>query len=368
MKKSTKIILIVIAVVAIVCIIGFALGSSNGLDTEGNKNTESEMDNITEVDAKVLEDAKVLIEADPAQKEGYETFVTKLPLNKELKKESDKQGTVVEFTYETRAYALEQSSKKEEIPVTKMALVYLPYGYDETKTYDILYLMHGGGECEYYWLGDETMISGDQKTFGKTTRNVLDNMIASGLSKEVIVVAPTFYTEVDGNNAYVDGDSLCIAFAKELREDLIPAIETSYSTYAKGDISAKGLQASRDHRAFAGFSMGSFTTIQAAMMRNLDIFSYFGALSGSLTELPDFEKALDAEEYKDLPIHYMYNGNGTNDIAHDEHKELCINILAKMSDRFVDGENFAWIDYEGGYHAYNSWITDLHNCLTVFFQ
>lgn len=27
--------------------------------------------------------------------------------------------------------------------ITKTAYVYLPYGYDETKQYDILYLMHG---------------------------------------------------------------------------------------------------------------------------------------------------------------------------------------------------------------------------------
>ena len=127
--------------------------------------------------------------------------------------------------------------------------------------------------------------------------------------------------------------------------DTIPAIESKYSTYAGKDTSVEGLQKSRDHRAFAGFSMGSFTTIQAAMMRNLD----FGAMSGSLTELSDFKDVLESEEYKDLPIHYMYNGNGANDIAHDEHKELCIDILAEMSDRFVDGENFAWIDYEGGY-------------------
>ena len=47
---------------------------------------------------------------------------------------------------------------------------------------------------------------------------------------------------------------------------------------------------------------------------------------------------------------------------------LCIDILEEMSECFTDGENFAWIDYEGGYQTYNSWITDLHNCLTVFFQ
>ena len=350
MKKIHKLIIGIILVVAFAVLIGFIVKSADA----GGKEQVKEDDDFS------------ILETDVTQKSGYKTFATELPLNKELKKESQKQGTVMEFSYETSAYALEQSSGKEEVTITKTALIYLPYGYDANKAYDILYLMHGGGESQYYWIGDESMVNNNQKTFGKTTRNVLDNMIANGISKEVIVVAPTFYTEVDGS--YVDANTLCVAFAKELRNDLIPAIESQYTTYAGKDVSIESLQQSRDHRAFAGFSMGAYTTIQAAMMRNLDVFSYFGVLSGSLTESNEFKKVLESEEYKDLPIHYMYNGNGTMDIAHDEHKVFCAEVLAEMPERFVDGENFAWIDYEDGYHAYNSWITDLHNCLTVFFQ
>jgi enterochelin esterase-like enzyme len=38
-----------------------------------------------------------------------------------------------------------------------------------------------------------------------------------------------------------------------------------------------------------------------------------------------------------------------------------------MPDRFVDGENFAWISFKGGAHAYNCWLPDLYNSLLVFF-
>lgn len=42
----------------------------------------------------------------------------------------------------------------------------------------------------------------------------------------------------------------------ELLNDLIPAVESRYSTYAE-DTTPVGIAASRDHRGFGGFSMGS---------------------------------------------------------------------------------------------------------------
>ena len=72
-------------------------------------------------------------------------------------------GTLEELVYETKAYATDGRS------VTKRALVYLPYGYDPDKNYNILYLMHGTGDDENYWL--------QTHVYNKT---MLDNMIAPG--------------------------------------------------------------------------------------------------------------------------------------------------------------------------------------------
>ena len=363
-----------ISVLLLACMLSsFLIGCSSNQDTvetTGPATTEATAAPTTEA-AETPEtepSESTILDLNPTEKAGYETFVTKLALPKDKKQPSDQPGTVIEITYTTHAYTLEEKTG-EKIIVEKSALVYLPYGYDESKTYDILYLMHGGGESQYYWLGDESMIQEGQKTFGERTRNVLDNLMARGESVEAIVVAPSFYTNVEGyETTYVDATAMCLAFAQELRNDLIPTIESQYSTYAGKDTSLKSLQQSRDHRAFAGFSMGSFTTIQGVMMENLDLFSYFGAFSGSLTTCADFKAVLESDDYKDLPIHYMYNGNGSNDIAHDEHKAFCLEILETMPDRFTDGVNFAWVDYDGGYHTYNSWITDLYNCMTVFFK
>lgn len=89
--------------------------------------------------------------------------------------ESEQAGTVEEVVYDTKAYAT------DERDVKKTAYVYLPYGYSEEKEYNILYLMHGTGDDEKYWL--------KTNPYNKT---MLDNMIADGDIEPLIVVTPTF--------------------------------------------------------------------------------------------------------------------------------------------------------------------------------
>lgn len=271
----------------------------------------------------------------------------------DLKAVCDQQGTVVSLDYETPAYAYDES-----VTLTKSAYIYLPYGYDEAKDYNIVYLMHGGGESEKYWFVDER--------WGQTTRNVLDNMIKNGICDPVIVVTPTFNEEgFEGEGEH--NAELCVVFGKELRNNLIPAVESQYSTYANGDTSIENLISTRDHRAFAGFSMGSLTSIQSGLMQNLDIISYFGSYSGALTTVEEFLAAVENDEFKDYSIGFWFNGNGRGDMALEEHDEFAHGVLEAM-DRLTDGENFAWINMRDGAHMYGSWIVDLYNSLLVFFK
>ena len=95
-----------------------------------------------------------------AEGEGVEyqwNFVKKTTGIDDLKQECDMKGEITELEYETPLYA----SNPEETG-TKKLWVYTPYGYDENQQYDILYLMHGGGENEDYWLAGER--------WGPTTR------------------------------------------------------------------------------------------------------------------------------------------------------------------------------------------------------
>ncbi|OFQ97528.1 hypothetical protein [Alloscardovia sp. HMSC034E08] len=59
---------------------------------------------------------------------------------------SKQSGTIKKISYSTRAYATDKRA------VTKSAYVYLPYKYDASKSYNILYLMHGIGDNEAYWF------------------------------------------------------------------------------------------------------------------------------------------------------------------------------------------------------------------------
>lgn len=282
-------------------------------------------------------------------------FVKKTDGINDLKAECDQKGTVVRMDYETPLYI----SNAEET-VTKTLYVYLPYGYDETQSYDILYLMHGGGESAEYWLAGER--------WGPTTCNTLDNMIKNGICDPFIVVTPTFYPP-EGDYENPEGaEDLTYVFADELRNNVIPAVESVYSTYANGDTSEENLTATREHRAFAGFSMGSMTSIHSALMKNLDLFSWVGSYSGALTDVSDFKAALESEEYKGLDVKFWFNGNGKGDIAHDEHDEFCHGVVEAMPDRFTDGENFAWVDLRDGTHSYASWLAHLYNCMLVFFK
>ena len=162
--------------------------------------------------------------------------------------------------------------------VEKDLYVYLPYGYDESKDYNVIYLMHGGGEDEKYWLTEERM--------GKGTVALLDRMVDKGEMEPTIIVCPTFYSFEGGSSRKaitVLGQLRWrqVVFWQELRNDVIPLIETTYHTYAHGDVSEENLKATREHRGFAGFSMGSATSLQSAFIHCFDIMAYIGSYSGS---------------------------------------------------------------------------------------
>lgn len=310
-------------------------------------------------------------------------FITDLPMDPTLQMECDQQGTVVDFKYRARSYALEAADDSDaEIWVDKTAQVYLPYGYDESKQYNILYLMHGGGETYSYWL----------TKMGTVTRNVLDNMIKNDVCDPTIIVCPTYEspvttsepeegeeegevaalaeeTEGTPSAAYADWTSY---FWMEFRNDLVPAVETEYSTYAEST-DLEGLIASREHRGFAGFSMGSITTIQV-MMHCTDIASYYGSYSaGYSASIEDdgwgiVKEAITSDELKDYDVGYWFNQNGTVDQALPPHEKLMEAALADPDGLFINGKNYAWICIPGGSHAYNCWIIGLYDSLLVFFQ
>lgn len=180
--------------------------------------------------------------------------------------QATKQGTLQDLQYDTyESFSYEQRTQK----LSKRAVVYLPNGYTEDEHYPVVYLMHGGWSNETTYLG----VPGRERAF----KNVLDHAIQDGLMVPMIVVCPTYNnTSGEDSGNYSLALRLTDNYHNELVNDLMPAVEGKYSTYAENTTPA-GLEASRDHRAFAGFSMGSVATWRT-FQYCLDNFSILPAL------------------------------------------------------------------------------------------
>lgn len=259
--------------------------------------------------------------------------------------ESTKQGHIEKIIYETKAYATDHRT------VEKTAYVYLPFEYENSKPYNILYLMHGTGDDEEYWLKKHSQ-----------NKIMLDQMISRGDIDPLIVVTPTFYVEED---CYDDLDKLTYSFKEELRNDLMPVVESSYSTYAE-TCDHEGFESSRDHRAFAGLSRGAVTTYNSAMFGSLDYFSWFGAFSGSRIDKGCLETTLQNSEFSDYEINYLYMSSGNFDFTlPGQLKDY--DMLVDMDSRLIEGVNTSFDIFPMRYHSMGSWHLALYNFLQKIF-
>ena len=163
---------------------------------------------------------------------------------------ADESGTLIRIEYETwESFTYEQHSQK----LTKAAWVYLPYGYDENTRYNIFYLSHGG------WSNEETVLGTAENP--SQLKYAVDHAIQDGRMVPMVLVCPTYNnTGARDSWDYSLAIQLTDRFHNELLNDLIPAVEGKYHTWADFDTSKENLKATRDHRGFGGFSMGSVNT------------------------------------------------------------------------------------------------------------
>jgi len=223
--------------------------------------------------------------------------------------------------------------------------------------------MHGGGE-------DENLLFGGPGE-NRELKRILDNMIARGEIEPLIVVTPTFY----------GGKNDTQLFPEELVDCIIPLVETKYNTYAASG-SKEDLKASRAHRAFGGFSMGSVTTWYTYIYC-LDYLKYFIPLSGDCWVLggPGSSDPKAVAEYlakvaKDAGYtprdYFIFAATGDLDIAYPNMKPQ-IDAMKELSDTFIysanlEKGNFYFMVCEGGTHAWN-WVNQyIYNILPDLFK
>lgn len=281
----------------------------------------------------------------PAKNEGVKIPAEYLTIRREAS------GTVEAITYKTKDYY----GGGEE--VIKPAYVYLPFGYDEEKQYNVLYMMHGGGSDENEW--------GIHREFS-TSKIALDNLIYFGDIEPLIVVFPNGRTGVDFAKR-ADDSKAFKDFGTELRNDLIPYIDANYATYADYNPEGYDLTEARDHRAMGGLSFGSMQTINIGLCECLDVMSYFGAFSPANTTYEAAKIAECLEKFEPYDIHCIYEICGDWDkgclyVGYDAFMDL-----PKLTDKVVNGENLIMQIVPGG-HDMNVWQLGYYNFLQVVFQ
>jgi enterochelin esterase family protein len=176
--------------------------------------------------------------------------------------------------------------------------VYTPPGYEtsDTQEYPVLYLLHGYSDDASAWTG-----------VGRANV-ILDNLIARGKAKPMIVVMPLGYGTIDmvrlGWGAWEHADLRDRNFAKfteALLSEVMPRVESEYR-----------VKKDREARAIAGLSMGGSESLLTGL-NHLDKFSWIGAFSsGGIPE--DFQKdfpSLDARANQQ--IHLLWIACGTED-------------------------------------------------------
>lgn len=254
------------------------------------------------------------------------------------------QGSIEKLTYQT--YESMTYDQKSET-LTKTAYVYLPYGYSSDEQYNVFYLMHGG------WSDETTMLGTDTKS--NSLKNVIDHAIADKRMQPMIIVCPTYNNTSDQDSSdYELAIQLTDNYHRELFNDLIPAVESTYSIFAK-DTSPAGLLASRDHRGFGGFSMGSVTTWHT-FQYCLDYFRYFMPMSGNLTLDGSFMDDIVKKSGWSSNDFFIYAMSGTDDFAYSAFAYQLASMLSVINGNFIEANNeadgnLAFRVQEGGTHT-----------------
>ena len=277
------------------------------------------------------------------------------------KQPATQQGTLNKLTYQTwESFTYENHTQR----LTKDAWVYLPYDYLQDQQYNIFYLSHGG------WSNETTLMGTDRNpTYFK---NVIDHAIEDGKMQPMILVFPTYNNTSESDSGdYSLALELTDQFHNELINDLIPAVESKYSTYAK-DTTLEGLKESRDHRGFGGFSMGSVNT-WCTFRYCLDYFRYFMPMSGSYSTDGDYMAQLVKEQGYKPEDFFIFAASGSDDFAYSSFRSQ-IMAMENASDntfRFGTSEsngNLAFLVREGYSHDATANYEYMYNGLCFFWN
>jgi enterochelin esterase family protein len=217
--------------------------------------------------------------------------------------------------------------------------VYTPPGYmNGSKRYPVLYLVHGAGDSDDSWT-----------SIGHANQ-ILDNLIAAGKAKPMIIVMPFGHTPDRPAADMLNNTD----FGDDLFKDVIPYIQTNYRTIN-----------SADARAMAGLSMGGSHTIRFGlthpeMFHAIGIFSMGLGMRGP-ADVTAYETTNDAVLKRDAKeLKLLYYGIGKADFLY------AVSAPTRgMFDKY--GIRYVYNESDGG-HTWINWRRYLNDFAPRLFR
>jgi enterochelin esterase family protein len=243
-------------------------------------------------------------------------------------------------TVETHAY------KSKSLGTERKVVVYTPPDYEKTSLrYPVLYLLHGAGGNETTW------------TERGRAHVILDNLIAEGKLKPLVVVMPFGYAFQRAAGARGDGaenKTQREGFTRDLIEDVIPLIDARFRVVAD-----------RDHRAIAGLSLGGAQSLAIGLSRT-DLFSRIAGFSSAMGAANnpesggvDFNLVLADSAHINKQVKLLWVGCGTEDTLFDSNRDFSI-LLTKNKIEHT-------FRVTGGAHTFPVWQRYLHEVAPMLF-
>lgn len=230
--------------------------------------------------------------------------------------------------------------------------VYTPAGYEEGKgRYPVLYLLHGAGGDEEAWT-----------TLGRAAQ-IMDNLIAQGKAKPMIVVMPNGNANCDAapgewhRGMYKPSfrghqDSRPVASFEESFKDIVSYMDKHYRTLAN-----------KKNRAICGLSMGGGHSYNISKLYP-DMYNYVGLFSAAVSlggrgngnqgVSPEVEKQLKTLFDKKPALYWI--AIGKTDFLYEGNKTYREYLDSK-------GYPYEYVESEGG-HIWRNW----RDYLTLFAQ
>ena len=170
----------------------------------------------------------------------------------------------------------DQTIKSTVLGRTMKYSVYLPKGYDKSKEYPVLYMLHGANGSNNDWLNG-----------GKINANA-STAASDGTAPEMIVICP----DCGGDNFYCDNyKGNDIKYMTYFFTEFLPTVENLYA-----------VKKDRASRAIGGLSMGGFGSLYYGLLHP-EMFSYVYACSPAtyIDGAPNLYELLSKADVSKLP-------------------------------------------------------------------